>query len=187
MDVATTSWLGQLWEAAHRNDLPNWFAFAFTVILWPVALIAWNRRRVNNVPGLEVRFAAGSITIGANPHEAVDIQFINHTGSVAYVRNGRIRNCTSAFRVPLDAARDIAQNSHHLAFIDAKGQFCLREITMQTNDEAKTCIAAPNRMPEDFFRYSAPWYARLVRRPKYFILEYTAMVGTTRHAVATLY
>jgi hypothetical protein len=176
-----------LLEVARRNDLPNWLALAFTVVLWPSALLAWNRRWVNGVPGLEVRFAKGSIRIGSNPHEAIDIQFTNHTGSVVYISNGRIRNCTAAFVVPLDADRDIAQNSHHLAFIDETGNFRMREVTLQTNAAAKTCIAAPSGMPESFYRYAPPWYARVVRRQKYFVLEYVAMVGTSRHSVATLY
>jgi hypothetical protein len=183
----TASWVVHLWQYAGQNDLPNWFGVAFTAILWPIALFAWSRRRTNSIDGLEVRFAPGSISIDSHPHDAVDIRFINHTGSVVYVTGARIRHSTSAFRVPLDASRDIAKNSHHLSFNNGSNRFELREQTIQTNTEAQTCIAAPGSMPDEFYRYTAPWYRRVIRSPKYFVLEYTAMVGTTRRAVATLY
>jgi hypothetical protein len=174
------------WRWLRENDLPNWVIFAFTVVLWPVALFAWQHRRANSIPGLEVHFSSGKITIGEQPHHAIDIRFTNHTGSVVYVSGVRIRNRSKRFYVPLDAARDIAGDSYHLKFIDTQGQFRLREITLQTNDTAQTCIPS-GFVGLEFLGYVPPWYARVLRRRKYFILEYTAMVGTTRHFVATAY
>jgi hypothetical protein len=168
------------------NDLPNWLAFSLTVILWPLALVYWQRRKVHGVPGLEAHFKAGSITIDGKPFAAIDIQFTNHTGSVTYLSGVRIRKCSKAFFVPPQAARDIAGDSYHLKFMDAEGRFVLREITLQTNQSAKTCMPSAY-MPLEFFQHSGSWLARKIGLSKYFILEYTAMVGTARHLVSTVY
>jgi hypothetical protein len=180
-------WLVSVWIWIKENDLPNWFAVFFTAILWPIALIVWNRRRVNNVAHLEVQFAPGHIQIHGKPHTAISIDFINHTGSVVYLTGARIKRCSSLFRVPIDAGRDIAEGSYPLLFMEPSGSFVHREKTLQTNEGAHSCIAASSDLPESFYTYSAPWWRRTLRLRKYFLLEYTAMVGTTRRSVRTLY
>lgn len=187
MPTDSHTWIADAWTWLRANDVPNWLVVAFTVVLWPLALFLWSRRKVNGVPGLEVHFVPGGITIGEKPFPAVDIQITNHTGSVVYLSGARVRNCTSAFTVPVDAARDIAGNSYHLKFLNSHGQFIDREITLQTNASAKTCMPAADPPPKEFYTYSSPWWARRLRLRKYFVLEYTAMVGSTRYAVATLY
>ncbi len=181
-------WAIDLWNWAKANDLPNWIVVAFTAIAWPLALLAWNRRKVNNVPSLEVRLLAGNIEIGVNPHDAVSLDFTNHTGSVVYITGARIKKCTGQFSVPIDASRDIAEGSYHLSFMDASsGGFVHRELTLQTNQSGRTVIAITAPLSQTFYTYRAPWYRRLFRSPRYFILEYTAVVGTSRHSVATVY
>lgn len=180
-------WAIDIWNLAKANDLPNWFAAAFTAVVWPLALLAWNKRKVNNVPNLEVRLLAGNIQINGNPHDAVSLDFTNHTGSVVYLAGARIKKCTDQFSVPVDASRDIAEGSYHLSFMDTNGGFVHRELTLQTNQSGRTVIAVTAPMGQAFYTYRAPWYRRWFRRPKYFILEYTAMVGTARYSVATVY
>ncbi|MGQ0526267.1 MAG: hypothetical protein ACT4P8_21715 [Betaproteobacteria bacterium] len=180
-------WLVKTWNWLGANDIPNWIVLLFTAIVWPVALLVWNRRTVNNIPHLEVVFTPGNITIGETPHSAIGIDIINHTGSVVYIRGARIKRCSSLFPVPSDAARDIAEDSYHLKFLQPNGGFVDREVTLQTNHTARTTIATTARLPQAFYSYKAPWYRRAFRLRKYFVLEYTAMVGTTRRAVVTLY
>jgi hypothetical protein len=181
------AYAAKLWAWARANDVPNWVVLAFTGIAWPIALFLWHRRKVNSVPGLEVHFSAGNITIGAKDHSAVDVQFTNHTGAVTYVSGVRIRSCTRAFPVPVEAARDIAKGSYHLKFMREGGAFDLREVTLQTSTSAKTCMPTTPDLAGEFYMHSPSWVARLFRSQKYFVLEYTAMVGTTRYAVATVY
>jgi hypothetical protein len=181
------SYLTEIWAWTKANDIPNWVAVAFTGVAWPITLFFWGRRKINSVPGLEVHFASGQITIYGKPHPAVDVRFTNHTGSVAYISGVRIRNCTKKFPAPPEAARDIAQGSYHLKFIKDGGGFILREVTLQTSTSAQTCMPTTSELDSAFFTYAPSWIARLFRRQKYFVLDYTAMVGTTRHAVATLY
>lgn len=183
---AEMSWVQSAWTWARANDIPNWIAMAISAIVWPAIVILWQRRRVNGVRGLEVHFVGGSITIDGNPHAAVDIRFMNHTGSVVYISGVRIRGCTKSFHVPTDAARDIAANSYHLKFMDDGNAFRLREITLQTNETRKTCMPASS-LPAGFLNYSPPFWRRLFRCQKYLVLEYTAMVGNARHFVSTRY
>jgi hypothetical protein len=180
-------WVVESWVWVKENDLPNWVAVLFTAILWPVVLFLWNHRRVNNIAHLEVQFAPGKIQMHGQPHTAVSIDFTNHTGSVVYLTGARIKRCSRLFRVPIDASKDIAEGSYHLKFMDETGGFVHREQTLQTNQNAHTCIATTSELPESFYTYSAPWWRRAFRARKYFLLEYTAVVGTTRRSVTTLY
>ena len=180
-------WLTDAWNWSRAHDLPNWFAFVFTVVLWPLALFLWQRRKVNGVTGLEVHFAKGQITINGSPYAAIDLHFTNHTGAVVYVHGVRIRSCSKLFPVPNEASRDIAENSYHLKFVDANGGFVMREVTLQTSQSAKTCMPASTSVNTEFFTHTSSWLARRVGLRKYFILEYTAMVGTAPYSVATRY
>lgn len=169
------------------NDLPNWVILLFTAIAWPIVLFIFQKRAVNNIPGLEVRFEPGRITISDHSYPAVAIDFINHTGSVVYLTSAGIRRCSRLFLVPISAGRDIARGLHHLSFLGQKGQFNERELTLQTNASTRTAIAVYSEIATSFYKYRAPWYKRLLRVRKYFVLEYVAMVGNKRYSVSTLY
>jgi len=157
-----------------------------SVIVWPVIVIMWQRRRSNGYAGLEVHFSPGQISIGGKEHSAIAIQFTNHTGAVTYISNVRVRSLRKTFWVPPDAARDIGRNSYHLKFADESGHFTRREITLQTNQSAHSSM--PSRlMPLEFYEYSPSIPRRMLRWQKYLVLEYAAMIGSTRHLIATLY
>jgi hypothetical protein len=181
------NYFAELWAWTRANDISNWITVAFTAIVWPIALFLWHRRKTNSVPGLEVHFVAGGIKIGEKDFPAVDIQFTNHTGAVVYISGARIRSCTKKFPVPVEAARDIAQGSNHLKFLGSGGHFSLREVTLQTNETRKTCLPTTSALEDDFYSYSPIFIRRLFRFQKYFVLEYTVMVGTERYCVATVY
>jgi hypothetical protein len=174
------------------NDLPNWFVVIFTVILWPLALVWWNRRRVNHIPNLMVSCAKSVVNIGSTPQDfvsrpALDIIFFNNTGSVVYLNRPRLRNCSTLFPIPTDVTSDIAENAYSLAFINPQGSYADRQVTVQTGNQARTGIALNSEMPDSFSRYRVSRLRRLTRRPRYFVLEYTAMVGEKRYSVATIY
>jgi hypothetical protein len=57
----------------------------------------------------------------------------------------RIKLCTAAFPVPIEAARDVGADSYHLKFMSPNGAFDMREVTLQTNQSAKTCMPASGR------------------------------------------
>jgi hypothetical protein len=176
-----------MWKWLKENDLPNWGVVLFTAILWPSFLYLWHRKKVNNIRNLEVRFAPGGIQINGEQHAAVGIEVLNHTGAVVYLSGATITKCSSLFSIPVAAGPDIAQGSHHLSFLDDHGQFIQREITLQTNQTGTTRIAVTAALPNAFYTYRAGWCRRRFRWRKYFVLEYTAMVGTKRYSVATIY
>ena len=176
---------GWLW--VHEHDLPNWVAFLFSLIVWPITIFLWQRRKISSVPGLEVHFSPGDMTIDGKHFSAVGMRFVNHTGSVVYVSGLHAQRCSKLFPIPLEAARDIAKNSYHLKFMDDGGHFSKREVTIQTNEAQHTGLPVAALMPSAFYGYVRPWYKRLLRQRKYFVLEYTVMVGSTKHAVATRY
>ena len=60
------------------NDLPNWIILLFTAIVWPIVLFAFRRKKVNNIPGLEVRFAPGGMKMNGGSYRAVAIDVKHH-------------------------------------------------------------------------------------------------------------
>jgi hypothetical protein len=176
-----------IWSWLKNNDLPNWIIFAFTAIVWPLALFYWGKRTVNNIPNLEVSLAKASITINGRGHSAIDINFLNNTGAVVYLTRARIMKCSWAFSVPIDASRDIAENSYELKFMDSNERYIHRQYTLQTDQTVKSCLAVVEPLSDSFYAYRTPWYRRFLRWPKYFTLEYTAMVGDKRYRVSTIY
>ena len=142
---------------------------------------------MNNIRNLEVRLAPDHMQINGVQHAAVAFDVLNHTGAVVYLTGARIKRCSGSFTVPIDAAFDIGGQSYHLSFTNNQGGFTEREITLQTNQTGRTAIAVDAPLPNAFYTYRAPWYRRIIRWRKYFVLEYTAMVGTDRRFVATLY
>ena len=180
------NWIVDIWNWAKRNDLPNWAVAALTV-LWSLVMVIWSHRKVNRIPHLEVNFQPGNIEIGENPHIAIAIDFINHTGSSVYLAGAMIKRCSDLFCVPIDASRDIADSSYHLKFLDQSGHFVLREHTLQTNESVRSSMATTSELPPSFFSYTPPMYCRLLRIRKYFVLEYTVTVGMKKRTVSTLY
>lgn len=180
--------LHNLWFWLKVNDIPNSLGFLFSLMVWPIVLFWWHRRKRNSIPSLEVHFTKAEVTINDSNHSAVRVTITNHTGSVAYVTGPRIRQCSDLFKVPIQAAADVGGDFHHLAFFDHSTQrFCLREITLQTNQAAVAAIPVTLPPGESFFRHRSNQLNRLLRWRKYFILEYVAMVGTKSYSVSTLY
>ena len=179
------NWLASAYEWVKDNDLPNWGVVVLTVILVPLALSWWNARKVNHIDDLFVSFESGDVMIGTVCHPAVLIVFSNHTDSVVYLTHLRLRNCSAAF--PAHGARDIAEYWHILSFVRPDGGFGDHQITLQTGEQASTAIAVRAPMPDSFRQYRASRLRRILRRRKYFVLEYTALVGDRKYSVATIY
>jgi hypothetical protein len=152
-----------------------------------------DRRKINNVPNLEIHISQGTVKIGSDDatapeYAAVNIDFVNHTGSVVYITGLRIRPRLSTFNVSIAANRDIAEGTFELAFVDPNtGKCVVRELTLHTNHQARTYGAVTENLPTAFYRLNSVWHRRWFRRPIYFVLEYVAVVGETRHYVATVY
>lgn len=62
-----------------------------------------------------------------------------------------------------------------------------QERVLHTNLSAQTSIAVENPMDNEFYSYQPGWLRKFLRRPKYFVIEFTAMVGERKYSVATVY
>ena len=182
-------WLTDTYTSVKDNDLPNTFTFVVASILWPLGVIWWHNRKVNSVSNLLVAFIEKPGPIGINniPYPAVDIWFENQTGSIVYITGPRIRNCSTRFPVPTTAVRDIGENVHPLSFLSASDAiFRDHQATLQTSGKAQSVMPVTTRMPQEFYQYNTPRWRRILRHRKYFILEYTAMVGEKKYRISTI-
>lgn len=181
-------YLTEMWTWMKKNDLPNWIIFGFTAIIWPLALFVWSRIKYTNIPNLEISLfkAENKIIMNGKIYDGLLFNFVNNTGSVIYITNARLSKCSNLFKVHPDASRDIAECSHELKFLDPVQHYSLRQITLQTNQEAITCIALSDFQPE--ILTFKPWaIRRKIGFRKYFRLDYAAMVGNKRYLVSTKY
>jgi len=154
---------------------------------------------VHYASGLEVSISPGDITIHGVPYPAIDVHFINSTGSIVYITGPRVRVVSNLLQVPKEADRDIAHGALYFAAFDddpdqnskddasSVSKAEVREFTLQTNKRRHGAIALINTVPDDFYSYTAPLWRRLLRCPKYFRLEYTAMVGRKLKLISTIY
>ncbi len=179
--------IGDLLSWMKQNDLPNWLGILFTAILWPLVLFLWTRRTVRDVPNLEISPSKGTIKVKGKDYDSVDLNFLNNTGSIVYITNVRLLKCSRHFVIPTGgASRDIASFSHELKFFESTSKmFVKRQITLQTNDEAATTIAAT--VNDDFFSFKSGRIRKFLRLRKYFCLQYVALVGVKRYKVRTPY
>jgi hypothetical protein len=137
---------------------------------------------------LELHPREGQIHIDGKSHIAVALDFTNHTNSLVYLTGLRIKPCSATFQISIDVRRDMATGTHDLSFLDAHtGAFLYPEVTLQTNETRTTAIGVAREMPEEFYRYKPSRWRRWLCIPKFFLLEYTALVSSTRYRVATVY
>jgi hypothetical protein len=112
-----------------------------TFILWRLAVLWWNTHRVNSVSNLIVAYMPGlnPVAIGQVVYPSVEILFENQTSSIVYITSPRMRNCSARFPVPITTVKDTGENAYPLSFLNpASGMYQLHQITLQTNDKAKT-------------------------------------------------
>jgi hypothetical protein len=176
------------------HDASNWFSIAFSLVVWPSVLSAivyyWSKRKIQEIPHFVVSPAPGQTTIidGQN-YPAVGFTFAKDTGSVVYIRRVRLRERQKNFPIPPAAVRDLSGGWREIKFgtpPNLKGMRALlyRERVLHTGQTAYTSIAVSQAMDNAFYSYRPGWFRRLFRIlfrlfrcPKYFVLEYTAMVG----------
>ncbi|NQU99492.1 MAG: hypothetical protein HQ538_02030 [Parcubacteria group bacterium] len=176
-----------LWT--QENDLPNWIIIIFSLIVWPIILYLWNQRTINNIPNLQISLTKGASTInGERKENFIWINFLNNAGSIIYLTNTRILKCSKLFQVDPRASRDIAESSHELKFPNKKDNILTeRQIILQTNEESGSGIQLKYTISDDMLTFQSKLWRRLLRKPKYFSLEYIVMVGNKRYKVRTIY
>ena len=178
------------WNWLKDNDAPNWFVIAFSLVVWPIALRWWFNRKHQNIPHFEVLPAQGHTEISGQRYDAVNLTFTNRTGRVVYLARARLRDNPSHFPVPPAAVRDLSGGWRELKFAIQQNErllFIDHERVLQSNESALTNIAVSHPMDANFFSYRPGRLRRIFRRPKYFMIEYAAMVGEKKYSVATVF
>ena len=169
------------------NDLPNWIILLFTAIFWPLLLFAWTKRKKRSIPNLQVSLDQCTVKMNGKDYQGVSFTFLNNTGSIVYLTNVELKKCSRHFPVDPHAFRDFVRLSHELKFFDEiEKKYIKRQITLQTNQEATTCIALSS-LNDAVFSFRPSCLRRLIGIRKYFRLEYVAMVGSQRCRVSTTY
>jgi hypothetical protein len=180
-----------LWQFGKDNDASNWFVIMFSLVVWPSALSVivyyWSKRKIQEIPHFEISPISGQKTnIGGHTYDAVGFIFTNRTGSIVYVREVSLRENATNFPIPPAAVRSIS-GGREIKFQNQHGQLVDDERILNTNDRALTSIAVSRPMGSEFDTHQPGLLRRIFRRPKYFILEYTAMVGEKKYSIATVY
>lgn len=167
-------------------DISNWFTLLFTIIMWPLVLFLWNRKKVQSIPSLEVSTPIGILDIGGSAYPAIWLKFSNQTGSTVYLSNARLLKCTKLLNVALASTRDLSAAAYELNF-SVGGNLNQRQIILDTNGQVETAIALDSNPNKEILTFKPSLWRRIFRHPKYFCLEYTAMVGKERYHVSTIY
>jgi len=172
-----------------KNDIPNWVVIIFSLVLWPIVLYLWNQRAVNNIPNLQISLSKGvTSSQGERKENFIWINFLNNTGSIIYLTNIRILKCSKLFQVDPKASRDISESSHELKFPNKKDNILTeRQIILQTNEESGGGLQLKETISDEMLTYKSSLWRRVLRRPKYFCLEYVVMIGNKRYKVNTVY
>ena len=162
----------------------NWLKDS-SALRWVTLGLTSNKRE--NIPGLEVLHQPGETLIGNRHFNAVNFIFTNRTGQVVYLSGARLRECQEHFSIPPDAIRDISGWRELKFFNNNAGRFEDQEYTLHTGRSITTSIAVARQLDPAFQSYQPGWVSRWFRRPKYFLLQYTARVGDKTYSVETVY
>ena len=180
--------LEEVYALAKSHDLPNWVILFFTVLLWPIVLYFWNKRKRSHVKNLKISLSKDVININGNNIDAVRLTVTNSTTSTVFLTNLRLRNKADNFKIHKDSARDFISGYYELKFFNPATQlYSIRDAVFYTDKENFTPIGIDGNLDDRIFTYKANWFQRLFKCYKYFILEYTVLVGEKRYLVKTRY
>lgn len=130
---------------------------------------------------------ATQATIGA-PTDAVGFEFVNQTGAIVYLYRARLREKRKNFPVLQAAVRDLSSGWRPLTLRYPKeAAYTHMECILQTNERVMACIAIDRPMNAAFYNHRPGKFRKWFRVPKYYELEYTAMVGERKYTISTIY
>jgi hypothetical protein len=179
--------MAEIWQWAKEHDAPNWFSIAFSLVVWPIVLYWYSQRKRYEIPHLAILFSSSKTVIGEHCFDAVALTFRNLTGSVVFLSRARLREQYKNFSVPPQAVKDLS-GWREIKFKEkTSDQLRDLEVVLQTNESAETSIAVSQPLVHEFYSYRRSKMRWLFRKPKFFTLEFTAMVGQKRYVVEAVY
>jgi len=178
--------LQKIYELVKNHDLPNWITFFFSILLWPTFLYFWNKRKHRYIKNLKVSLSPCDITCNNIKVNAIKVTITNSTSSTVMITNMRLKNNTRNFSINKCASRDFYSGYYELKFFDGK-DFIIRDMVFYTDKENYTSIGIEDNLSDSIYTYNPNFVRRLFRIYKYFVLEYTVLVGNRRYFVKTSY
>jgi hypothetical protein len=176
-----------LWQWLKANDLPNWIALILGLIVPAAASLItflFQKRRFRYVPGLEVCLEAGEGTIFGERSPLLLFKFVNKSGKTVYLKNPSIRRLTRHLPLHEKTRQDSATGLCELKFRDHHtGYFELRHYVLHTDRESETATYTKEVPKAELIHYRTPFWRRIFSRPRYFVLEYFAVVSTRTYRV----
>jgi hypothetical protein len=132
---------------------------------------------------LDVIVAPGAATFGGKPSDAVTFEFVNRTGSVVYLSGVQMIENPKNF--PATGAQDISTGWRPLKFGTKgnPGMLTEHEFTLQTNANVISLIGASKPVDGFVSSYRPPRIRRWFRFPKFFKLQFTAVVAGKTYSV----
>ncbi len=132
-------------EYLRQNDLPNYLAVAFSLIVWPLVLAMWNKRTFSAIRNLQILVdpSTGWIPTGETCPYLI-FRFQNNTGERIYITDVSMRT-SRLIAVHPNADRDISTGGYTLKFAERDGEaFSRFHITVETQHEVKTGLPLAN-------------------------------------------
>jgi len=71
--------------------------------------------------------------------------------------------------------------------MNPSGVYIEHELILHTNQSGVTGIAVSREMPDAFYSFRPGLWRKLFHRPKYFSIEYIAMVGEKKYSISGVY
>jgi hypothetical protein len=187
----------EFWQWLREYDASNWFVIFVSLFAWLFFIRRLDSRKRQYIPNLEVqpRQSQGSTTIGNRQFDAVEFVFSNRTGSTVYLYRAQLREHPKRFPIPHEAARDISgwrelkfgSQQYNVSNSSTTFAYVDHERVPQTNESATTVMAVSQKMDSTFYNYRPWWIHRWLRRPRYFLLQYTVMVGEKKYSVKSVF
>lgn len=183
--------LVELLEYLAQHDLPNWVTAFWSLILWPLAFWFWNDRKRSYLPGLDITVKERKtkpFKIDDKQCSGIQFNFVNKTGEILYLTDVEIVDYSSRFEIATEADRSIAESKYELKFRGSdERNYTLRQTILQTDEEAQTVLPVIIPSMDEFLRYRRSGLRVLWPFPRYFALEFIAMVGKRRRRVRIVY
>jgi len=170
-----------------QNDIPNWIAVAFSLIIWPIALALWNKRTFSAIRNLQILIeqARGWIPTGEECPYLI-LRFQNNTGERIYITDVSIIT-SHRIGVHPNADRNISTGGYTLKFAETNGDpFARYHVTVETQHEVATGLPLANNYDNQALNaliIELRDYRRNGIIARYFILEFDCMVGRNHRKV----
>lgn len=173
------------------DDLPNWLAFLLGLIIPYIITYLVSLKKVRNIPSLIVSRGHGQFVITKNgiPRTLSTLEFLikNTSTSTISISNMRIRNNKKRLHIDLQSTNEAATGDYELLFFNNSNKmYDIHNITLNPTTDTNTAIGLQKKADDKVLEFKAGFFRKLFRCPKYFTLQYTAMVGHKRYFVRTV-